>query len=61
MAIQRILREYRDREVDLADACLIHWASELRTGEILTLDSDFAVYRVGRQSPVPSGASALVT
>jgi predicted nucleic acid-binding protein len=46
-AIQRILGKYRDQEVDLADACLIHLASELRTGEILTLDGDFAVYRWG--------------
>jgi predicted nucleic acid-binding protein len=46
-AIQRILRKYRDREVDLADACLIHLASELRAGAILTLDSDFTIYRWG--------------
>jgi uncharacterized protein len=45
--IQRILRRYRDREVDLADACLIHLANELRTGEILTLDRDFEIYRWG--------------
>ena len=51
VAIQRILRKYRDREVDLADACLIHLASDLRTGEILTLDSDFAVYRWGVNRP----------
>ncbi len=31
--IQRILRRYHDREVDLADACLIHMASELRSGK----------------------------
>jgi predicted nucleic acid-binding protein len=46
-AIQRILRKYRDQEIDLADACLIHLASELRAGEILTLDNDFKVYRWG--------------
>jgi predicted nucleic acid-binding protein len=46
-AIQGILRKYRDQEVDLADACLIHLASELKTGEILTLDGDFKVYRWG--------------
>jgi uncharacterized protein len=46
--IQRILRRYRDREIDLADACLIHLATELRTGEILTLDRDFEVYRWDR-------------
>ena len=50
-AIQRILKKYRDQEVDLADACLIHLASELRTGEILTLDGDFAVYRWGANRP----------
>jgi predicted nucleic acid-binding protein len=51
VAIQRILRKYRDQEVDLADACLIHLASELRSGEILTLDRDFAVYRWGANRP----------
>jgi predicted nucleic acid-binding protein len=45
--IQRILRKYRDQEIDLADACLIHLAGEVRSGEILTLDSDFEVYRWG--------------
>lgn len=45
--VQRILRKYRDQEIDLADACLIHLASELRTGDILTLDGDFEVYRWG--------------
>ena len=45
--IQRILRKYQDREIDLADACLIHLANELRTPDILTLDRDFEVYRWG--------------
>jgi len=43
--LRRIFRKYRDREVDLADACLVHLAGELRTGDILTLDRDFEVYR----------------
>ena len=45
--IRRIFRKYRDREVDLADACLIHLAGELGSPEILTLDRDFNVYRWG--------------
>jgi len=45
--VRRILRKYKDRDVDLADACLIHLATEFKTGEILTLDSDFRVYRWG--------------
>jgi uncharacterized protein len=43
--IQRILRKYRDTPADFADACLIHMADRLNTGDILTLDSDFKHYR----------------
>jgi uncharacterized protein len=50
-AIQLILRKYRDRNVDLADACLIHLAGTLHTGDILTLDRDFEVYRWSRNKP----------
>lgn len=49
--IQRLFRKYRDREMDLADACLVHLAGELETGEILTLDRDFEVYRWGANKP----------
>jgi predicted nucleic acid-binding protein len=37
--------------MDLADACLVHLATELGTGRILTLDADFDVYRWGRNRP----------
>jgi predicted nucleic acid-binding protein len=46
--IERLLHKYRDQQIDLADACLIHLAGELETGNILTLDRDFEVYRWGR-------------
>jgi predicted nucleic acid-binding protein len=49
--IREILRKYRDRRIDLADACLIQLANEFESGEILTLDQDFAVYRWGRNKP----------
>lgn len=49
--IRRLLRKYADVPVGLADACLIHLATELKTGRILTLDSDFRVYRWGRGRP----------
>jgi uncharacterized protein len=49
--IQRLFRKYRDREMDLADACLVHLAGELQTGDILTLDRDFEVYRWGTNKP----------
>ncbi|MBV8844498.1 MAG: PIN domain-containing protein [Bryobacterales bacterium] len=50
-AIQRVLQKYRDRHVDLADACLIHLADEFKTGDILTTDSDFDIYRWGSNKP----------
>src|SRR2546421_43396 len=50
-SLQRILRKYRDREIDLADAFLIHLATELGTGDILTLDGDFDVYRWSGKKP----------
>lgn len=49
--LKRTLLKYRDIEIDLADACLIHLAAELNTGDILTLDSDFRVYRWGANKP----------
>lgn len=49
--VLQILRKYSDRQIDLADACLILLAEEFGTGEILTLDRDFVVYRWGRNKP----------
>jgi len=50
-SIRSVLRKYRDVPADFADACLIHLADELDTGEILTLDSDFVRYRWRRNRP----------
>jgi predicted nucleic acid-binding protein len=49
--LQRLFRKYRDREMDLADACLVHLAGEVGTGDILTLDRDFEIYRWGTNKP----------
>lgn len=49
--VKQILRKYRDRRIDLADACLICMADEFETPDILTLDKDFTVYRWGRNKP----------
>jgi predicted nucleic acid-binding protein len=46
--VKAYLRKYRDRQIDLADACLICMSDEFSTGEILSLDQDFDVYRWGR-------------
>jgi predicted nucleic acid-binding protein len=44
-SVRRIVRKYKDRQIDFADACLIILAEEIGTGEILTLDGDFQFYR----------------
>ena len=49
--LKQILRKYRDRKIDLADACLIRMADEFETADILTLDKDFQIYRWGRNKP----------
>lgn len=49
--LKQVLRKYRDRQIDLADACLIRLADEFEAAEILTLDSDFTIYRWGKNKP----------
>lgn len=49
-AIGSILRKYQDSDIDFADACLVHLATDLRTADILTLDRDFEHYRWGRNN-----------
>jgi predicted nucleic acid-binding protein len=51
LAVKQVLRKYRDRKIDLADACLICLAEEFGTADILTLDKDFEVYRWTRRKP----------
>lgn len=49
--LRRLLARYRDLPVSLADACLVRLAELERNPVVLTLDSDFAVYRIhGRQA-----------
>lgn len=49
--VARLLRKYADVPMDLADACLVDLATQMGTGQILTLDSDFKIYRWGRNRP----------
>ena len=49
--VAELMEKYSDTPADLADACLIHMADELNTGDILTLDSDFLHYRWRKTRP----------
>ncbi len=44
-SVRRIMRKYSNIPASFADACLVHLADELDTGDILTLDQDFELYR----------------
>ena len=51
--LRALMRRYRNRPMSLADACLVR-LSELETaGEILTLDSDFRIYRRHGNKVIP--------
>ena len=46
--LRALLKKYARVPMDLAAACLVDLASELDTGDVLTLDRDFHIYRWGR-------------
>jgi len=50
-ALRSLLKKYARVPMDLADACLVLLATQLGTGEILTLDGDFEIYRWGKDQP----------
>ncbi|TMQ20448.1 MAG: PIN domain-containing protein [Deltaproteobacteria bacterium] len=47
--IRLLMKRYARVPMDFADACLVQLADELGTGRILTLDSDFRIYRWRKQ------------
>ena len=47
-ALSQLMRQYRDRPMDFADATLVHLAERESLNTILTVDvSDFQTYRIG--------------
>jgi predicted nucleic acid-binding protein len=44
-ALQKLHRKYRDTPMSLADACVVRMAELYDRHSVLTLDSDFSVYR----------------
>ncbi len=49
--VSNLMKKYAKLPMDLADACLVDMATELQTENILTLDSDFEIYRWGKNKP----------
>ena len=46
------MEKYRDRPMDFADATLVWLAEQESITSILTLDSDFLIYKIGRKKLV---------
>jgi hypothetical protein len=50
--LRRLMQKYRDTPMSLADACVVRMAEEQERLPVLTLDSDFTVYRRYGRSPI---------
>jgi len=49
-----LLKKYADREMDLADACIVRMTELTRDSQVITLDrADFAVYRRNGRDLIP--------
>jgi predicted nucleic acid-binding protein len=51
-ALRTLLRKYRDTPMSLADACLVRMAELHERHAVLTLDSDFSIYRKHGRLPL---------
>lgn len=52
-AVARLVSEYADLPMSFADACLVRMAELHDRSAVLTLDSDFVVYRKHGRKPIP--------
>ena len=52
-AVGRLMRRYRDVPMSLADACLVRIVERTERASVLTLDSDFRIYRQARRRIIP--------
>lgn len=51
-ALRKLHQKYRDRPMSLADACIVRMAEIYEQHAVLTLDSDFSVYRKHGRVPL---------
>jgi predicted nucleic acid-binding protein len=51
-ALRQLIRKYRDTPMSLADACIVRMAEIYERHAVLTLDSDFSVYRKHGRVPL---------
>jgi uncharacterized protein len=51
-AVEELMRRYSSVPMSLADACLVSMTELYSTSELLTLDSDFTIYRKNRNEQI---------
>ena len=52
-AVRRLVARYRSRPMSLADACIVRLAELFDDAEVVTLDSDFSIYRKHGRQAIP--------
>jgi predicted nucleic acid-binding protein len=52
-AIELLMQRYQNVPMSLADACLVRMSEMYEDSAILTLDSDFKIYRKNRNESIP--------
>jgi uncharacterized protein len=52
-ALRRLMDKYSDTPMSLADACIVRMAEVHDRHAVLTLDSDFLIYRKHGRAPLP--------
>jgi len=53
LSVSDLLIRYKSVPVSLADACLVRMAEQYPQSHILTLDSDFRIYRKNKNQQIP--------
>ena len=52
-AIRELMRRYQSVPMSLADACLVRMSEMYHSAKLVTLDSDFLIYRRDRNAMIP--------
>ncbi|WP_419160889.1 type II toxin-antitoxin system VapC family toxin [Candidatus Palauibacter sp.] len=53
VAVGRLMRRYADVPMSFADACLVRIVESTEHASVMTLDSDFHIYRQSRRRVIP--------
>ena len=52
-AVEMLMQQYQSVPMSVADACLVRMAELYSSSQIITIDSDFEIYRKNRNQVIP--------